>query len=143
MSRASAARLLGVTPDASAAQVDHVFRAYARAHHPDLFAPESVEARAATIVMRELSDARRVLLLPGPTAPGPNPTAPEPHAPPRCADAPARSAPRFASAPNGVTTAPSPTPRPWVSGVHRAVGIRPVAVGASLIAAGMLLAWLR
>ena len=61
MDRSEARRLLGVAPGASARQVESAFRKRVRVSHPDRYPPGSEAAEDATVVMQQLTDARRVL----------------------------------------------------------------------------------
>ena len=61
MDRSEARRLLGVSPGASARQVESAFRKRVHASHPDRYPPGSEAAEDATVVMQQLTDARRVL----------------------------------------------------------------------------------
>ncbi len=60
--RTSAARTLGVAPDASPTDVERAFRRLAHDAHPDRFPPGSEAAEDATHRMQALVEARRTLL---------------------------------------------------------------------------------
>jgi curved DNA-binding protein CbpA len=62
MDRSEARRLLGVSPGASPRAVASAFRTRVRVSHPDRFPPGSEAAEDAAVVMRQLTDARRVLI---------------------------------------------------------------------------------
>jgi len=77
MDRSDAARLLGVSTGASARQVESAFRKRVRVSHPDRFPPGSEAAEDATVVMRQLTDARRTLTGGAEARPGETVTHPE------------------------------------------------------------------
>jgi hypothetical protein len=68
MDRASAARVLGVELEASAAQIEAAYRAGVHAHHPDRFPAESAQWHDASRAMADLNDARRAMLEPATAA---------------------------------------------------------------------------
>lgn len=61
MDRSEARRLLGVSPGASPRQVESAFRKRVRVSHPDRYPPGSEAAEDATVVMQQLTAARRTL----------------------------------------------------------------------------------
>ena len=70
MSRGEAAELLGIAPDAEAAEVQRAFLRAARHAHPDTLPEADDSARAAAGARFDaLSRARAVLLVPAPAAP--------------------------------------------------------------------------
>lgn len=69
MDRTAAALVLGVDPGASARAVERAFRRRTRDTHPDRFPPGSEAWEDASYRMRELVEARAVLVAPVPEPP--------------------------------------------------------------------------
>jgi hypothetical protein len=96
MDRDTAARVLGVPADASAARVRRAYRARARITHPDRFPPGSEAWEEASLAMQSLNEARHALG--GPVEPPPAGATPRPAAPSTYAGVPSHGSDGFRSA---------------------------------------------